>query len=95
LSRIRCIILWYSLPPDEHCLLVIFASPQFLVEGAHAEAYLLAVSFEGGIVDFSRVGAIQVVPDALQRLFPVPAVDGSGLHGECTGWGDRRIENLA
>jgi hypothetical protein len=70
-----------------------------------AAAYLLAVSLEDGIVDFSRVGAIQVVPDVLQRLFPDPALDGGGLHrrlymGEppgqrVTGLGDKRFENLA
>ena len=69
-----------------------------------AAAYLLAVSFEDDIVDFNCVGAMQVVPDVLQRLFPDPAFDDGGLHRQLytgepperrvTGSGDERIKNL-
>ena len=68
-------------PADLPAQITRLPSRLFLVGRVQAEAYLLAVFLEDGIVDSRCVGAAQVVPDVVQRLFPDAAFGGSGLHG--------------
>ena len=53
------------------------SSHWFPVLGVKTAAYLLAVSFEDGIVKFGRGGTVQGVSDAVRRLLP-PALSGGG-----------------
>jgi hypothetical protein len=56
-----------------------------LARAGLSSAYLLAVSFEDGIVDFGRVGTAQVVPDASEHLLPGALFVGCSLHGGLSG----------
>ena len=80
------------------------SSRQFLVDRVQAAAYLLAVSFEDGIVDSGVVGTVQIVPDSRQRLLSA-AFGTSGAHGKSyrngrrnrrvTSSGDNQFEKAA
>jgi hypothetical protein len=56
------------------------SSHWFPMLGVKTAAYLLAVSFEDGIVNFGRGGTVQGVSDAVQRLLPT-ALSGGGQSG--------------
>ena len=52
------------------------SSHWFPVLGVKTAAYLLAVSFEDGIVNFGRGGTVQGVSDAPYRLLPAASFGG-------------------